>query len=45
MKYKNIESNKLLYSDRDSILMEKPLENKLLSSTKLGKLKLEGIVE
>ncbi len=44
MKYKNIKSNKLLYSDTDSLLMEKELDNNLISSNKLGKLKLEHII-
>nr|QWO71416.1 DNA polymerase [Termitomyces sp. T60a]QWO71419.1 DNA polymerase [Termitomyces sp. T99] len=44
MKYKNIKDNKLIYSDTDSVLMEKPLDSKLISSTDLGKLKLEYVI-
>lgn len=44
MKYKNIKANKLIYSDTDSVLMEKPLDSELISSTELGKLKLEYVI-
>nr|AYE93222.1 DNA polymerase [Termitomyces sp.]AYE93270.1 DNA polymerase [Termitomyces sp.] len=44
MKYKNIKGNKLIYSDTDSVLMEKPLDSELISSTDLGKLKLEYVI-
>ena len=44
MKYKNIKGNKLNYSDTDSVLMEKPLDSELISSTDLGKLKLEYVI-
>lgn len=45
MNFKNIKGNKLLYSDTDSLLMEKPLPDNLISETKLGKLKLEYILK
>jgi hypothetical protein len=35
--------NKLIYSDTDSITLEKPLD-KYISSTELGKFKLESII-
>nr|QWO71426.1 DNA polymerase [Termitomyces sp. T73sscA] len=44
MKYKNIKANRLIYSDTDSVLMEKPLDSELISSTELGKLKLEHVI-
>jgi hypothetical protein len=45
MKFKNDKSNKLLYSDTDSVIMEKKIEdNNLLSETELGKLKLEHVI-
>lgn len=36
--------NKLIYCDTDSITLEKPLDDKYISSTELGKFKLESII-
>jgi hypothetical protein len=36
--------NKLIYYDIDSITLEKPLDYKYISSTELGKFKLESII-
>nr|QWO71429.1 DNA polymerase [Termitomyces sp. K1Ac] len=44
MQFKNIPSNKLIYSDTDSLIMEKPLNSELISPKELGKLKLEHII-
>nr|QWO71437.1 DNA polymerase [Termitomyces sp. T123] len=44
MKFKNMKSNRLLYSDTDSLILENPLDPKFLSPTELGKLKLEHII-
>ncbi len=43
-KYLNMEDNKLIYCDTDSVTLEKPLDNKYISSTELGKMKLEFIL-
>jgi hypothetical protein len=39
--FKNDPNNKMLYSDTDSILIEKMIANDLISSSELGKFKLE----
>ena len=44
LKYFNIPNNKLIYSDTDSVTLEKPLDEKYLSSNELGKMKLEDIL-
>nr|QWO71428.1 DNA polymerase [Termitomyces sp. K1Aa] len=44
MTFKNMPSNKLIYSDTDSIIMENPLNSELISPTELGKLKLEHVI-
>jgi hypothetical protein len=37
--------NKLIYCDTDSITLEKPLDEKYVSYTELGKLKLEYVIK
>jgi len=44
MKYKNIKSNKLIYIDTDSFILEKALDSSLVSQTELGYLKLEHVI-
>ena len=39
--FKNDPNNKLLYSDTDSIVMEKTIDPKWISDNELGKFKLE----
>jgi hypothetical protein len=41
--FKNNDDYKLFYSDTDSIYINKPLPSDLVSSTEIGKMKLEGI--
>jgi DNA polymerase elongation subunit (family B) len=43
--FKNNPDFKLFYSDTDSIYIDKPLSNDLVSSTILGKMKLEYIIK
>jgi hypothetical protein len=40
-----MDNNKLIYSDTDSVTLEKPLDDKYISSTELGKMKLELIID
>ena len=44
LKFLNICNNNLIYSDTDSVTLEKPLPDKYLSKTELGKMKLEFIL-
>jgi hypothetical protein len=44
LKYLNIPNNKLIYSDTDSATLDKPLDDKYISSNELGKMKLEYII-
>lgn len=44
LKFLNMNDNKLIYCDTDSITLEKPLDDKYISSTELGKFKLEFII-
>nr|YP_009498209.1 hypothetical protein [Lactarius deliciosus]AWX52995.1 hypothetical protein [Lactarius deliciosus] len=43
--FKNNPQFNLFYSDTDSIYIDKPLENNLVSNTELGLMKLENIIE
>lgn len=45
MPFKNDESNNLIYSDTDSIIMERELDDALVDSKELGKLKLEHVIK
>jgi DNA polymerase type B, organellar and viral len=45
MKFKNLDNNKLLYHDTDSLLMKKELNEKYINPNKLGYLKLEHIIK
>lgn len=44
MKFKNIPSNRCLYSDTDSIVLENTLSPSFVDSNKLGMMKLEHII-
>lgn len=44
LKFLNMNDNKLIYCDTDSITLEKPLDDKYISSTELGKFKLECVI-
>ena len=44
LKILNMNDNKLIYCDTDSITLEKPLDDKYISYTELGKFKLESII-
>lgn len=45
MKFKNLKDNELFYSDTDSLIMSKELNNDLIHPTELGKLSLEHIIK